>query len=61
MGKGQGKRPLGETIKIRKDDITFEISCEGGHDVGSWLVAGLNISGVTYSGFVFSVSLVSRT
>lgn len=47
MGKGQGKRPLGETREMRKDDITIEISCEGGRDIGSWPMAGLDISGVT--------------
>jgi hypothetical protein len=27
--KGQGKRPLGETRKMRKDDVTIEISYVG--------------------------------
>jgi hypothetical protein len=58
--KGQGKRPLGETRKMRKDDITIEINCECCHDAGSWPMAGLDISGVTSSGFVFSGLLVSR-
>ena len=53
MGKWQGKRPLGETRKMRKDDITIEISCECGRDVGTWPVAGLDISGVTIFGFCF--------
>ena len=61
MGKGQGKRPLGETRKMRKVDITIEISCEDGRDVGSWPVAGLDIGGVTSSGFVINGSVVSRT
>jgi len=40
-----------------KDDVTIEISCDGGCDVGSWPVAGIHISGVTSPGFVFNGSL----
>ena len=45
--------PFGETRKM-KDDVAIEISCGGAHVIGSCPVAGLGISGVTSSCFVFN-------